>query len=235
MRAPHWNAIVDAIAYVGFVALAATGLVLRFQLPPGSGGEHGGRGGAGAGERAVTTLWGLTRHDWGGVHYWIALGLLAVLAVHLALHWKWIVCMLRGKKSEASGRRFAIGAASLLGVLVLALVPFAVTTETTTRAALQQTPPGAAKGSGAPESVDHADAKTTRFAALRGRDTLASAAAEAGVDVEALIAKLNLAPDTDPRARFSSFIHAAGLSMDDVRQMLSELADETEAADAETQ
>ena len=35
------NALVDAIAYAGLVVLATTGLMLRWQMPPGSGGLHG--------------------------------------------------------------------------------------------------------------------------------------------------------------------------------------------------
>lgn len=35
------NASIDAVAYAGLVALATTGLMLRYQCPPGSGGLHG--------------------------------------------------------------------------------------------------------------------------------------------------------------------------------------------------
>ena len=34
------NVIVDAVAYAGLVVLATTGLMLRWQMPPGSGGLH---------------------------------------------------------------------------------------------------------------------------------------------------------------------------------------------------
>lgn len=36
-----WNTLVDATACFGLVSLASTGLMLRYQLPPGSGGLHG--------------------------------------------------------------------------------------------------------------------------------------------------------------------------------------------------
>jgi hypothetical protein len=65
MKRVHLNAIIDAIALVAFMALASTGLVVRYQLPPGSG-EAFGRGmGRRAGERSIELLWGLTRHEWG--------------------------------------------------------------------------------------------------------------------------------------------------------------------------
>ena len=224
-RMPHWNALVDTLAYVGFVALAVTGLVMRFQLPPGSGGEHGGRGGAGSGDRAVSLLWGATRHDWGGLHYWIALGLFAVLAVHLALHWKWIVCMLRGKKSDESGGRFALGVAGLVGVIALGTLPFVTATESTTRGALAS---GSASSDKTAVSA-HPDAKSNAFADLRGSNTLAEAADAAGVTVAQIAAALNLPGDTPPDTRFSSFIHDRGLSMDEVRQTLARLAGEPTA------
>ena len=46
------NAIVDAVAYAGLVVLATTGLMLRWQMPPGSGGLHGMGSGSGAGRAA---------------------------------------------------------------------------------------------------------------------------------------------------------------------------------------
>jgi hypothetical protein len=63
------NAIVDAVAYSGLFVLATTGLMRRWQVPPGSGGLHGMNSGAiaGAGSRPVTVVWGLSRHEWGSM------------------------------------------------------------------------------------------------------------------------------------------------------------------------
>ena len=40
---------------------------------------------------ALLLLWGLLRHQWGTAHAWISVILLSVLAVHVALHWRWLV------------------------------------------------------------------------------------------------------------------------------------------------
>jgi len=40
-------------------------------------------------------LWGMSRHDWGDLHTVLALLFLALLAVHIALHWSWIVSTTR--------------------------------------------------------------------------------------------------------------------------------------------
>jgi hypothetical protein len=51
------NFIIDAVGFVGFVFLTTTGVLVRYVLPPGSG------------RRAV--LWGMNRHEWGDLHFWI--------------------------------------------------------------------------------------------------------------------------------------------------------------------
>lgn len=89
--------IVVAVALVLMMAMVLTGLLLKYVLPPGSGGREGGRG---------LVLWGMGRHDWGDIHWYIALTLLAVTVVHLLLHWSWVVTLpnrwLRGPRSGSS-------------------------------------------------------------------------------------------------------------------------------------
>lgn len=77
------NIVIDLIATVLFLGMLATGYLLRFPLPPGSNKSH--------------VLWGLSRHEWGDVHFWISVGLMLVLVVHLALHWNWVVTVI-GKR-----------------------------------------------------------------------------------------------------------------------------------------
>ena len=82
----YWT---DAAMLVLFGALAATGIVLHWVLPPGSGGRPGGH-------PARNELLDLSRHEWGDIHFWIAAAMVALVVVHLALHWGWIkTCALR--------------------------------------------------------------------------------------------------------------------------------------------
>ncbi|MGO0123065.1 DUF4405 domain-containing protein [Desulfothermobacter acidiphilus] len=60
--------------------------------------EEGGFGGPGFGGRH----WGqeqvflsLTRHTWTDIHRYLALVLIALVLVHIYLHWSWIVAMTR--------------------------------------------------------------------------------------------------------------------------------------------
>jgi amino acid transporter len=59
------NLSIDGFAFAGFVLLTTTGVLLRYVLPPGSG--H------------YSTIWGLDRHEWGGIHFWIAVVFFSVL------------------------------------------------------------------------------------------------------------------------------------------------------------
>ncbi len=65
----------NALLWAVFCAMSGTGLLLAFRMPPGSG-------------KRLTAL-GLGRHDWGDWHTWLSYAFLALIAAHLALHWRW--------------------------------------------------------------------------------------------------------------------------------------------------
>ncbi len=75
MRKHTQNKIIDLISFICMIGLITTGVILYWVIPPGSHGE---------------TLWGLTRHQWGDVHFWVAILFVIVMAVHLTLHFSWI-------------------------------------------------------------------------------------------------------------------------------------------------
>ena len=79
------NLHIDLIAAALMVAMVATGYILRFPLPPGT--------------NKSASLWGLTRHEWGTVHFWISIGLLVLVVVHVCLHWQWIVVTVKRRLS----------------------------------------------------------------------------------------------------------------------------------------
>ena len=110
MRRTDLNFVVDAAAFVAFVLLTATGVLVRYVLPPGSG--------------WFSTLWGMDRHDWGQIHFWIAVLLLVSLGLHLFLHWRWVVCMVKGRPHEGSGLRVALAVVGVLALVALASAPF---------------------------------------------------------------------------------------------------------------
>ncbi len=144
MKRMNLNFLTDSIAFVAFVLLTVTGFVLEIVLPPGSGRVIG----EGTGHRAMTKpiglLWGLTRHAWGALHLYIAIVLMAVMAVHLVLHWRWIVSVIRGQPRQGSGIRFVLGLYGLLALVLLVVAVFLSPTDWVPRYQLQPAPhPGA--------------------------------------------------------------------------------------------
>lgn len=119
MKRPQVNLLIDTLALASFFLLAATGVLMHFVLPPGSG--------------RISTMLGLNRHEWGGLHFWAAVVLFAILSVHLILHWRWILAMVKGREQEGSGMRVALAFVAVLMLLALLISPFFLPVEQTTR------------------------------------------------------------------------------------------------------
>ncbi len=88
MRKSRRNYIVDLIIFLLALFEVVSGFVLWLVLPRGRG-YMGGRG-----EELVTEatfLW--SRDIWLDLHNWVAVALLVIVALHLILHWRWIVHM----------------------------------------------------------------------------------------------------------------------------------------------
>jgi hypothetical protein len=94
MKRTTLNLILDTMSFLNLLLLATTGSIMRWVLPPGSGGGQG-RGFRGGRGPAVETqdlasLLGLGRHDWGDVHFVLAIVFLTLILIHILLHWTWI-------------------------------------------------------------------------------------------------------------------------------------------------
>jgi preprotein translocase subunit SecG len=72
-----------ALAFVTFLIQAISGLILWLVVTRGDG--DGGRGG---GDGGSTFIWG--RGVWLDIHKWTAVALLAIIAVHIFMHRKWL-------------------------------------------------------------------------------------------------------------------------------------------------
>lgn len=115
MQRSKLNYAVDLVTVPFILAITATGLILRFVLPPGSGGRAGGGG---------LVLFGWSRHDWGDIHFWLTAGLGAIIVTHVALHWAWVCAVTRNILMPShtacqipSLNRNLAGAAFVLGVV----------------------------------------------------------------------------------------------------------------------
>ena len=87
MNKAKLNYVLDAVIGTAFALSGVTGVAF---LLMGDGGYQGGRNPAFA-----TALLGLSRATWSDLHTWVSLIMIAGVVVHVAFHWKWVVCETR--------------------------------------------------------------------------------------------------------------------------------------------
>jgi hypothetical protein len=199
MKRVNLNFVVDVLAFAGFVVLTTTGVLMRYVLPPGSG--HN------------SSIWGLDRHEWGGLHFWVSVGFFSILALHLVLHWRWIASVVTGRSREGSGFRAALGLVGLATVVALASAPLLVPVEKTTNE----------NGAGASLLSAHPYEDLT----IRGSMTLQEIEEATGVPAAYIIKALKI-PDTIPKeARLGSLKRQYGFEINDVREIIKGYQEQT--------
>ena len=203
MKRNTLNFWIDLISLFVMLGLAWTGLLIHYVLPPGSGGRGGGHG---------MTLWGLGRHDYGSIHFYLALALIALMVIHIWLHWSWVcttVKKLAGMKSVNGSRGIIYGiallviiAALMLGALFYANKLVVGTAETTNY-----------------ETFEHESLSSFH---ISGQTTRAQAAKIGGIPVEELILKLSLPSDVNIDERLGRLKRQYGFEIHDVRRILEQ-------------
>ncbi len=89
MKRAKLNLIIDALLLLCLAAIAGIGLLMKYVLVPGyQRWEMYGR-------NVSLFLWRLDRHQWGTIHFIIGLVFLALLVLHIVLHWQMIVGIYR--------------------------------------------------------------------------------------------------------------------------------------------
>ena len=78
------NFWIDLLTFIVLFAKIWTGLLVHYVLPPGQGRGHS------------FELWGLNRHEYGVVHFYLAIAMVALVIIHVWLHWSWICNTIAG-------------------------------------------------------------------------------------------------------------------------------------------
>ncbi|MGR9071793.1 MAG: DUF4405 domain-containing protein [Gammaproteobacteria bacterium] len=190
MKQARLNLIIDIAAFVGFLALTTTGTLMRYLLPPGSG--------------RFSTLWGLDRHQWGTLHFWIAVSFFAVLTLHLFLHWRWIANALTGGAREGSGLRAALGVVGLVTVTALAVSPLLTPVETDYGASGLPRPSG----------------RQNEEFQIKGSMTLQEVEKTTGVPASYILDSLNLEQSTSKNERIGRLMNRYGIEKAQIREII---------------
>lgn len=216
MKRNTLNFVIDAVTLLTMTAMIWTGLLLRFVLPPGTGGSHGGR---------RLALAGLDRHDWGAIHFYLAALLAALIIVHVALHWNWVCGTIR--RWVGPGTRSASEAGTrgrhAFGLLFLGLVAVVLAGSVwLADRFVEETRSEAVSGAGGARGPDAQPAQPEHDIADLGIDgsmTLAEAAAVLGTSVESLKAGLGLPDAVDPDERLGRLRREFDFRMSDVSRI----------------
>ena len=210
------NFVIDIATTLIAAAMVATGLLIRFVLPPGSGSRR--------------LLWGYGRHEWGDIHFWLAVAIAGIVILHVALHWQWVCTMFarivpgRTKQSGSSVRRNSIGAAVMVCVaaLFIGLVYLAKNSVSDNRSAVadgneREFATQSATG------IGHAERERGNGGTfIQGSMTLDDVAQKYGISVEVLRSRLNLHADEPADERLGRLSKKYGFSMQDARDKLNQ-------------
>lgn len=110
------NFIIDALMLMLLCAIALPGLLVKFVLLPGR------EAWARYDGKVQLLLWGMERHEWGSLHLLLGGAFIAVLVVHIALHWNVLAGMQRGM-IRSRGGRLVIGWLFIIACLIMLLFP----------------------------------------------------------------------------------------------------------------
>ena len=88
MKKSKINYFIDLLMLISFIINSITGLILFFFLPTGV------RGGG------YQVFLGIIKQNWVNLHNWSGLLLVLFVAIHLILHWNWIISMTKSLRQK---------------------------------------------------------------------------------------------------------------------------------------
>jgi hypothetical protein len=212
MRKYQRDFVVNSLVFTLFVLLVATGALMKFVLPKGSG--------------ESLAVWGLGRHDWGSVHFWVAVGLLSAIALHLLFHWSWISAVVRGRPRELGARRVTLGLVAVAALLAVAVAPLVSPVRQTGKPAEREmearTAPAARGPAAAPVAANEEDCSAPAGTEIHGTMSLEQVERASGVPAEHLIRQLRLPAGVSRTEPLRQLTGAHGFTMDDVRRIVTD-------------
>ena len=102
MNKSRLNFVIDLSSALLLLGLATTGYILHFRLPPKS--------------EMKFLLWGMSRHDFGEIHFYFSIFFLISITLHVFMHWGWVRAM--SLKQQARTVPLLYLALLLLGIAV---------------------------------------------------------------------------------------------------------------------
>ena len=193
MKTPKKRFLIDILAFISFVFLTSTGVLLVYILPPGSGRSN--------------TIWQLDRHEWGDIHFYFAVSFLAILSYHVIQHWRWILSLVKGKQRSYSRNRIALGLVGLFALLAIAVAPLLTRVE---------------KSENSGHETEHSSEVEDAGEKIEGSMTLADIEQNTGVPAAYMLRELDLPLTVSVKEKLGQLKATYNFSMEDVREIVSE-------------
>ena len=118
MKKTNINLIIEALMLLCIAAIAGIGLLMKYVLVPGylRWDIYG---------RNVSLFFqGLDRHQWGTIHFIVAMVMLGLLVLHVVLHWQMVVKIYRGFLPNRIARWIVALLLACVTIVLLALPYF---------------------------------------------------------------------------------------------------------------
>jgi hypothetical protein len=122
MNKANLNFVIDALMFLCMTAIAGLGFLMEYVLLPGR------ESTIKYGRSVEISLLGLDRHDWGAIHLYLGFLLLALLVLHIVLHWNMIPGLF-ARLVTPSRQRWQIASVYVLLTAALLLFPFLISPE----------------------------------------------------------------------------------------------------------
>ena len=100
--------VLDLFSFVALMSMLSTGVFLKITLPPRSGGDQ---------------VWGLSRHEWGDIHFYLSVIFLLLMSAHLLVHAKFIKSVIIGKAPTEKYYRIVAGIIGAIALIALTFSP----------------------------------------------------------------------------------------------------------------
>ncbi len=223
---PKINFIIDAVMFILMMAIGGIGFLIKYSLLSGSDRWRVYE------DNVELYLWGMDRHQWGAIHLALGFILLALLVLHIALHWKLITAYFRQMVTTKSARTVSLlvfCVVSLAALLFAFFLPIDLVAlregqgqHRIERAATAQQAIIVKKQEQNQTSAKNEDnaEQLARRISINGSMTLRQVALAAGVPADSLKAAMGLPSTISDNERLSVLRRRYGFHMSDIERWI---------------
>ncbi len=205
MKKTQVNFVLNLSAFYILVLMISTGLLMEYVLLPGS------RGGQGL------SLFGMNRHDWGDIHFYLSIAFIAAMLLHIVLHWNWIRSLFTKNFSSKTTLTFLF---VMITSLLFIGAPFFLPIEKD--AELANSGRGLFREHGI-EREHGSSPMESQAIHIKGFMTLADIEEQSGVAASSILETLKLPADTPTNSKIGQLARTHNIDMDFLRETVMQL------------